>query len=181
MENDSGGGGGLVAKSCPTLVTPWTAACQAPLLMGFSRQEYQSGLPFPSPGDLPDPWMEPRSPALQADSLPTELQGRSQNAPKDLGKEESILGSFLSSSPNNFLSWICRESVSFVAPDCGPSLLPTPLLLSSKPSSAEITTPRILSLSPLAPRHKLFSTLYSPKENVRSGVTKFPSLFLLFS
>ena len=46
---------------------------QAPLSVGFSRQEYWSGLPFPSPGDLPDPGIEPRSPALQADSLPTEL------------------------------------------------------------------------------------------------------------
>ena len=66
-------GGGVVAKSCPTLVTPWTVACQASLTMGFSRQEYWSGLPFPSPGDLPNPGIEPRSPALQADSLPTEL------------------------------------------------------------------------------------------------------------
>ena len=48
-------------------------ACQVPLSMGFSRQEYWSGLPFPSPGDLPDPGVEPESPALQADSLPTEL------------------------------------------------------------------------------------------------------------
>ena len=70
------GGGGLVTKSCLTLVTPWTAACQAPLSMGFSRQEYCSGLPFPSPGDLPDPGIEPGSPALQADSLLTELQGK---------------------------------------------------------------------------------------------------------
>ena len=62
-------GGGLVAKSCLTLATPWTVACQAPLSMGFSRQEYWSGLPFPSPGDLPDPGIEPRSPVLQADSL----------------------------------------------------------------------------------------------------------------
>ena len=68
-----GGGGGLVTKSCPTLVTPWTIACQAPLSMGFSMQEYWSGLPFPSSGDLSDPGIEPRSPALQADSLPTEL------------------------------------------------------------------------------------------------------------
>ena len=68
-----GGGGGLLAKSCPTLVTPWTVAHQAPLSMGFSRQEYQSGLPFPSLGDLPDPGVEPGSPALQADSLLTEL------------------------------------------------------------------------------------------------------------
>ena len=67
------GGLGLVTKSCPTLVTPWTAACQDPLFMGFSSQEYWSGLPFPSPGDLPDPGIKPRSPALQADSLPNEL------------------------------------------------------------------------------------------------------------
>ena len=69
-----GGGGGLVAKSCPTLVTPWSTAHQATLSMRFFRQEYWSGLPFPSPGD---PGIEPGSPALQADSFPTELQGRS--------------------------------------------------------------------------------------------------------
>ena len=66
-------GGGLVTKSSPTLVTPWTVACQAPLSMEFSRQEYWSESPFPSPGDLPDLGIEPESPALQADSLPTEL------------------------------------------------------------------------------------------------------------
>ena len=71
------GGGGLVAKSCLTLATPWTVAHQAPLSMGFSRQEYWSGLPFPSPGDLPDPGIKPSSPALQADSLPNELRGKS--------------------------------------------------------------------------------------------------------
>ena len=48
--------------------TPWTAAYQAPLSMGFSRQEHCSGLPFPSPGDLPDPRIKPESPALQADT-----------------------------------------------------------------------------------------------------------------
>ena len=69
-------GGGLVTKSCLTLATPWTVACQAPLSMAFSRQEYWSGLPFPSPGDLPDLRIEPGSFALQADSLPTELQGK---------------------------------------------------------------------------------------------------------
>ena len=68
--------GGLVTKLCPTLVTPWTVACQAPLSMGFSRQEYWSGLPFLSPGDLPDPGIELGSPALQADDLPTELWGK---------------------------------------------------------------------------------------------------------
>ena len=53
-------------------MTTWTVACQAPLSMEFSREEYWSGLPFPSPGDLPNPGIEPRSPALQADSLPSE-------------------------------------------------------------------------------------------------------------
>ena len=55
-----------VAQSHQLLVTPWTAAYQAPPSMGFSTQQYWSGLPFPSPGDLPDPGIEPRSPALQA-------------------------------------------------------------------------------------------------------------------
>jgi len=53
-------------------VTPWTVACQAPPSMGFSRQEYWSVLPFPSPGDLPEPGIELGSPTLQADSLLTE-------------------------------------------------------------------------------------------------------------
>ena len=56
---------------------PWTVAYQAPLSMGFSKQEYSSGLPFPSPGDLPDPVIEPRSPALQADALPSKPPGKS--------------------------------------------------------------------------------------------------------
>ena len=60
-------------KSCLTLATSWTVACQAPLSMGFSRQEYWSGLPFPSPSDLPDPRNWTQSFALQADALPTEL------------------------------------------------------------------------------------------------------------
>ena len=63
-------GGDLVAKSCPTL------ALQAPLSMGFSRQEYQSGLLFPSPGDLLNPGIKPGSPALQVDSVPAVLPGK---------------------------------------------------------------------------------------------------------
>ena len=59
-------------------VTLWTVACQAPLSMGVSRQEHWSGLPFPSPGDLPDPGIEHRSPALQAGSLPSEPLGKQQ-------------------------------------------------------------------------------------------------------
>ena len=56
--------------------TPWGVAHQDPLSMGFSRQEYWSGLSFPSPGDLPDPGIEPGSPALQADALPSEPPGK---------------------------------------------------------------------------------------------------------
>ena len=62
-------------SSVQLFVTPWTVAYQAPPSMGFSRQEYRSGLPFPSPGDLPDPGIEPGSPAFQADALTSEPQG----------------------------------------------------------------------------------------------------------
>ena len=65
-----------VAQSCPTLETPWTVAHQAPLSMGFFRQEYWSGLASPTPEDLPDPGIEPVSPALQIDSLPAEPSGK---------------------------------------------------------------------------------------------------------
>ena len=58
-------GSGLVTKSCPTIATPWTADHQAPLSLRFLRQEDWSGLPFSSLGDLPEPGIEPRSPALQ--------------------------------------------------------------------------------------------------------------------
>ena len=68
--------GGLVTKSCPALETPWTIACQAPPSVGFAGQEQWSGLPFPSPWDLPDPGIKPGFPALQADTLPSEPPGR---------------------------------------------------------------------------------------------------------
>ena len=67
------------AKSCPALANPWTVACQAPLSMEFSRQEYWRELPFPSPGELPDPGTELKSPALRADALLTKLQGKLQS------------------------------------------------------------------------------------------------------
>ena len=68
-----------VLISCVQLfATPWTVACQTPLSMEFSRQEYWSGLPFPSSGDFPHPGIEPGSPVLQADSLPSEPPGRPQ-------------------------------------------------------------------------------------------------------
>ena len=59
-------------------MTPWTVGHQALLSMPFSGQEYWSGLPFPSPGNLPDPGTEPRSPALQADSLLSEPPGKTR-------------------------------------------------------------------------------------------------------
>ena len=65
-----------ITHNCQNFATPWTVAYQASPSMGFSRQECWSGLPFPSPGDLPDPGIEPRSPALQADALPSEPPGK---------------------------------------------------------------------------------------------------------
>ena len=69
----------LVVQLCPILCDSWTGAHQTPLSMGFSRQEYWSGLPFPPPGDLPKPGIEPTSavsPASQVDSLPAEPSGK---------------------------------------------------------------------------------------------------------
>ena len=65
-----------IAQLCPTLCNPMDCRIQTPSFMGFSRQEYWSGLPFPSPRDLPHPGLQPRSPALQADALPSEPSGK---------------------------------------------------------------------------------------------------------
>ena len=67
-------------------VTPWIVACQPPLSMGFSRQEYWRGLPFLSPGDLPGPGTEPASPAMQTDSLPSEPPGKTNVAQENPDK-----------------------------------------------------------------------------------------------
>ena len=67
--------------------TPWMVAYQAPWSMGFSRQEYWSGLPFPSPGDLPNPGTELGSPALQIDALPSEPPGKSRSSNSTSGSE----------------------------------------------------------------------------------------------
>ena len=69
-------GGGSVTKSCPTLATLWTVACQAPLSTGCSRQEYWSGLPCPPPGDLPEPGIELIFPALASGLLIIEPSGK---------------------------------------------------------------------------------------------------------
>ena len=68
----------LVSKSSPTLMIPWIVAHQDPLSIRFRRQEYWNGLSFASQGDLPNPMIEPGTPALQADSLPTEPLGEPQ-------------------------------------------------------------------------------------------------------
>ena len=65
-----------VVKFCPILATPWTVTCQAPLSMGFPRQEYWSGLSFPTPGDLPDPRIEFESSALAGRLFTTEPLGK---------------------------------------------------------------------------------------------------------
>ena len=76
----------------------WTVAHHPPLSMGFSRQEYWSRSPFPPPGDLPDPGIKPRSPALQVDSLPSEPPGK----PKNTGVDSLSLlqGNFLTQESN---------------------------------------------------------------------------------
>ena len=66
----------LVTKLCPSLCNPWTVALQAPLSMGFPRQEYWSGLLLPSPGDLPDPGIKPESLALAGRFFTTETPGK---------------------------------------------------------------------------------------------------------
>ena len=78
----------LYQLSC-SFATPWTVAHQAPPSMGFSRQEYWSGLPSPSPGDLPDPGIEPRSPALQADDLTSEPPGKPKLSCYGASKKEN--------------------------------------------------------------------------------------------
>ena len=67
-------------------MTPWAEAHQAPLSVEFSKQEYWSGLPFPSPGDLPDSGIKLRSPTLQADSLPTESLGKNPKKARQIFK-----------------------------------------------------------------------------------------------
>ena len=86
-------------QSCPILcdLVDWTVAHQAPMSMGFSKQEYWSGLPFPPPGDLPDPGIKPAVPALQADSLLLESPGKSPES-HDSAKHFAFIYLLISSS-----------------------------------------------------------------------------------
>ena len=91
-------------------VTPWTVACQAPPPMGFSRQEYWSGLPFPSPGDLPDPGIEPTSPTLQVDALTSEPPGNKHRC-RSLNK--ILTNQFFSILSWEFTMIMCDLSLGF--------------------------------------------------------------------
>ena len=90
--------------------TPWTVAYQAPLSMGFSRQECQSGLPFPSPGDLPHSGIELRSPTLPADALPSEPPG------KPLGGNKHLRSGFMVSACDELGHWEISKSCFFFSP-----------------------------------------------------------------
>ena len=98
-------------------MTPRSVDCQAPGSMGFSRQEYWSGLPCPPPGNLPDPGIEPRSPSLQADSLLSEPPGKPVNT--GVGSLPLLQGIFPTQQSNQsplhcrqiFTSWASRESL----------------------------------------------------------------------
>ena len=88
--------------------TPWTVACQSALSMGFSRQEYWSGLPFPPPGDLPHPGIEPGSPSLWADALLSEPPGKSQFYSWPLANDApvaNIVSAFLHLFTNRDTKW----------------------------------------------------------------------------
>ena len=93
---------GSALRPVQLFTTPWTVAHQTPLSMGFSRQEYWSGLPFPSPGDLPDPEIEPGSPTLQADALTSEPPGK----PLCRVSVNSTLNVWWCSTDKPSISWI---------------------------------------------------------------------------
>ena len=103
--------------SCVWLsATPWAIDYQASSSMGFSRQEYWSGLPFPSPGDLPDPGIEPRSPTLQADGLPSEPPFQLSDGTKAILTQKEMYCEFWSSPRlvifSRTLSWCWALAVS---------------------------------------------------------------------
>ena len=116
----------------PLFATPWTVAYQAPPSMGFSRQECWSRLPFPSPGDLPNPGIEPWSPALQADALRSEAPGKPQISLKNWAGWSlrtllvcTCFGSMILSSANCYFSISCAILSSAPLTTCTPPPHPT--------------------------------------------------------
>ena len=92
--------------------TPWTVAYQAPLSMEVSRQYYWSGLPFPSPEDLPDPGIEPRFPALGTDALPSEPPGKPQSNYTPVKNKFSSVQFSCSVMSNSAISWTAAHQAS---------------------------------------------------------------------
>ena len=89
----------LVTQSCPALCNPWTEACQTPLSMEFSRQEYWSGQPFPSPGHLPNPGIKPNFSTLQADSSLSGPPGTSRAILATQQKAKGLIRDSLEAQP----------------------------------------------------------------------------------
>ena len=112
------------------LVTPWTVACQAPPSMRFSRLEYWRGLPFPPPGDRPNPGFEPGSPALQADSSPSAPPGKPLPGRGHVHSEQMNTQSYISC--HGFKSAGFKSVLFSVTPN--PSLLPHTFLGPTDPS-----------------------------------------------
>ena len=112
--------------------TPWTIAYQASPFIGFSMQEYWSGLPFPSPQNLPNPGIEPRSPSLQGDSLLSELPGKSSTflVPPNPSGLNFLLEALISASSLGQLSWdVTSQHFVFLVPWLFPDLLLASLLI----------------------------------------------------
>ena len=133
-------------------VTPWTIAYQAPPSIRFSRQEYWSGLPFPSPGDLPDPGIEPQSPAFQADALTSEPPGKPPNIHSvQFSSVLSLSHVWLFTTP-----WIaaCQTSLSITISWSSLKLTSIELVM---PSSHLILHRPLFLLPPIPPNIRVFS------------------------
>ena len=133
-----------------SFATPWTLAYQASLSMGFSRQDYWSGLPFPSPGDLPDPWIEPGSPALQMDALLSEPPGKPSVDSIQFSSVQSLSPVWLFATP-----WIAsrQASLSITNSQNSPRLTS---IESVMPSSHLILCHPLLLLPPIPPGIRVF-------------------------
>ena len=115
-----------VSQSIQLFMTSWTVAYQVPLSMEFSRQEYWSGLPFPSPGESSWPGIEPRSPALQADALPSEPPGKPTDYVSNVKKAKSLSCVQLFATPWT-VAYQVLPSMGFSRQECWSGLpLPSP-------------------------------------------------------
>ena len=107
-----------VVPSCPTLRDPWAVAYQAPPSKEFSRPEYWSGLQFPSPLDLPNPGIKPRSPKSQADTLPSEPPGKPSKSERDMLKRRAWMALPVPKSGTNNWITVCSLIQGFTASLC---------------------------------------------------------------